>query len=75
MYSFSEIYAIRVECEPGIYCLIVSNDDETRDFYLINENYGDPVFMFGCKAEDDTHAAEIAYSNYDVYIPEEWEEE
>ena len=72
MLVYTTPHALRVEVSENIHCLIVTGKNEIRSFYLINENYGDPVFMFGCKTDSDTAAAEMAIANAADYIPTEW---
>ena len=60
---------------PEIKVLIVPNEtwgEGFRDFYLINEKMGDPVYMFGCKAETDREAAHLAHANAIDYTPLSW---
>jgi hypothetical protein len=74
MAEYSTPHTVRVEIKPGeIYCLIVSNPDNTKSFFMIHESIGDPVFMFSCKTESDIQSAEIARRYAIMYIPETWE--
>ena len=72
MLVYTTPHALRVEVNENIHCLIITGKDEIRSFYLVNENYGDPVYMFGCKTDSDADAAEIAIANAIDYIPSEW---
>ena len=70
---FTTPHTLKVNIHDNyIYCLIVENDDTTRDFYLINSELGDPVYMFTCKADDDQHAAHLARVNAILYTPDNW---
>ena len=71
MLAYSTPHTVRVEIIPGsVYCLIVSDPDNTRSFYLINQHRGDPVHMFSCTVGDDLEAVEMAASNAPDYIDE-----
>lgn len=79
MLEISNPYALRIEIDPGrIYALVVSESSpvpgpDVKSFYLINTEYGDPVFMFSCETESDEISFDLVRLNYIVYIPEEWE--
>ena len=53
--------------------LIVPGDDKSvpdmRYFFLLHQEYGFVLDMFGIGMEDDEAAAELAYSNAPDYIP------
>jgi hypothetical protein len=73
MLVYTTPHAVRVEIVPGkIHCLIVTGADGVKDFYLINESFGDPVHMFSMQTANDTESAEIALANAADYIPPEW---
>ena len=73
MLVYTTPHAVRVEIIPGqIHCLAVTGKDNVKSFYLVNESYGNPVFMFGCKTDSDTETAEMAIANAADYIPPEW---
>ena len=72
MLVYTTPHTVRVEIAKNIHCLIVTGANDYRSFYLINENYGDPVFMYACKTESDTDAAEMAIATAADYIPGEW---
>lgn len=56
------------------YVLIVPMEGEAvpdmRYFYLLHRGYGVVLDMFGCGAETDEAAAELAYYNAPDYIPQ-----
>lgn len=73
MLVYTTLHAVRVEIVPGkIHCLIVTGANDHKSFYLIHELYGDPVYMFSCKTNDDTESAEMAIANAPDYIPQQW---
>ncbi len=72
MLVYTTPHTVRVEIATNIHCLIVTGANDYKSFYLINENCGDPVFMFACKTDNDTNSAEIAIANAADYIPDEW---
>ena len=72
MIIYTTPHAIRVEIINNVHCLVVTGKDSIRSFYLVNETYGDPVFMFACKAENDADAAAMAAANAADYIPNDW---
>lgn len=76
MTQYTTPHTIRVEIDPAgkIHALIVSEPDNTRSFYLVHQDIGDPVFMFGCAVSDDQEAAALAYYNAPDYIPDNWVE-
>ncbi len=74
MLVYTTPHAVRVEIIPGkIHCLIITGADNVKSFYLINESYGDPVFMFSCKTNSDIESAEIAMANAADYMPHDWQ--
>ena len=74
MLRYTTPHTIRVDIIQGlIHCLIVSENDNYRSFYLINDTMGDPVYMFSCAAIDDNHAVMLALGNAEDYIPAQWE--
>ena len=73
MIIYTTPHTIRVEIIPEkIHCLVVTGANDVRSFYLIHEEYGDPVFMFACKAVNDADAAAMAAANAADYIPNDW---
>ena len=72
MLVYTTPHAVRVEIKKDIHCLIVTGTNDYKSFYLINDKYGDPVFMFACKTDSDTDSAAIAIANAKSYIPEDW---
>lgn len=72
MLVYTTPHTVRVEIENNIHVLIVTGANDYKSFYLIHEEYGDPVFMFACKTESDSDSADIAIANAPDYIPEEW---
>ena len=73
MLVYTTPHTVRIEIEKNIHCLIVTGADDNKSFYLINEDYGDPVFMFACKTSSDSESAAMAINNAHDYIPEEWQ--
>lgn len=76
MTQYTTPHTIRVQIDPAgkIHALIVSEPDNTRSFYLVHRDIGEPVFMFGCAVSDDQEAAELAKSNAILYVPDNWVE-
>ena len=72
MLVYTTPHTVRVEIKKSIHCLIVTGTNNYKQFYLVNDEYGDPVFMFACKTENDTESAAMAIANAESYIPEDW---
>lgn len=70
---YEDIKAIKVPItvDGAVYALITSNDG-LSEFYLINIDCGDPVYMFGIQTASNRELQEIAERNAESYIPEEW---
>ena len=74
MKEYSTPHVIRVDIHPGIiYVLIVTDPDGGKSFYLIHEQYGNPIFMFKCYTENDAESVELAKTNALLYYPDCWE--
>lgn len=73
MIVYTTPHTIRVEIIPDkVHCIVITGKENVKSFYLINEKYGDPVFMFACKTDSDTDAAAMAAANAADYMPPEW---
>lgn len=73
MIIYTTPHAVRVEIIPDqVHCIILTGKNNAKSFYLINENVGDPVFMFACETGSDAESAEIAIANAADYMPPEW---
>ena len=72
MLAYTTPHTVRVEIKNGIHCLIVTGANDYKSFYLINEHYGKPVFMFACKTDCDSDSAAIATANAKSYMPRNW---
>lgn len=72
MLVYTTPHTVRVEITNNIHCLIVTGANNLKSFYLINDDYGDPIFMFTCETSSDTESAQMAKANANHYIPLKW---
>lgn len=70
---YENINAIKVPVTvDGVVYVLITSDDGLSEFYLINSNCGDPVYMFGIQTASNRELQEIAERNAESYLPEEW---
>lgn len=68
-----DIKAIKVPITvDGVVYVLIVPDDDTLEYYLINREHGNPVYMFGTGFMPAHEAQRVAESSVESYLPEEW---